>query len=1126
MRTMRLSVCTVGLACQLAVPHLLAETPGSVSVAIYDASKDGRDKVAQAPLIAALLRETEGISVALVGDLKLSSLLPHQVLILPDDPLGEKGRDGLAKDVPAYVEAGGGFLSCAQGARCIGGGYPPASIDPLMPSICSFAADLNFLRDSKTLGKKALPAELYAVVSAGDHPITQGIDKILPADTKRWHGPVENYAMVKVGPDGERVLVHPDFPFYAAMAVGRLGGGRAAFTGMRFIFSFAAPPDEEDLDAAAEEKPKMENDREHLLLNTVRWLAQPPDAKRMVSHAQTRFLEFGGSLAKRRELIARQQERLAAAMKDVPGSPGASAAAECLAKIEKAETDSPDRTWSEPFVASVQPSREQAAAAFLKLREMEEVLRRETVSLLKQAAEVRVSLYEKAKKRPPREIPAYPRGVCHTKYRVDNVAARGKGWPERIAERYMRELSWELHANVEVGLVGQARALGKYNTNRTAWDPYAAFADAYGIALAPFTTDPTGLGLDKQNPFQTYARYPALFAFLWDEPLCFKGKGNYNHVWPNALERFRAYVKEHYQPEVLSRYRVDPKTVTFSAVVNPNAADAEALLAKEPHYSSLESMEEKRECAQALWMMAGEHFRDEMKARLSIGIQALKQADPEIRAWINLNIFPWYSYGASLLGSAEIAEILSVDPYRNGSLVEMLMMEMIRGATDAPVWGIAFGGVEYGWEMRYRRHLYNIVLPGDGLFTFSMDTMYKHQHSYGSTRPSWSDGFWDITAEVYRDIERTEQYLAGRKSIAPVAILLSERTQWGRYFCGWGGKGKGRRYEETVLSLYHDFLASHVPVDIIWAERLSRYDLSRYALIVAPAADCIQDREREVVEGWVGSGGTLLATGATSACDHFGNLRPDFAWRDLFGATRQSTKALDPKRVEKGEVAMTVSAVHPILGALKNGSRIAYRGDERELVKASSGTVLATWPDGSPGVILSQKGKGAVLYTSASSFGSEPKYYGYTWQVGPMPEGTRELLDGCVAYALKQKGMQRPVRLEPKSEDLIADLRVQETDGKRRLVLQLLQRDAAYTVDKSKAPRGIRWKGSSLPVDCLIPHEHAAVKVSLELPKGIEPAKVKVLAPLLEKELAATAQGTTLNFETPPFVQHTIIVIE
>ena len=209
-------------------------------------------------------------------------------------------------------------------------------------------------------------------------------------------------------------------------------------------------------------------------------------------------------------------------------------------------------------------------------------------------------------------------------------------------------------------------------------------------------------------------------------------------------------------------------------------------------------------------------------------------------------------------------------------------------------------------------------------------------------------------------------------------------------------------------------------------------------------------------------------------------------------------------------------------------ARIAYRGNEREVVEALPGTaVLAAWDDGTPGVLFSEVGKGAVLYTSATFFGSEPRYYQYLWQVGPMPAGTRELLEGCVAYALEKKGVPRPITLEPSSEDLIADLRAQKGgDGQQRLVLQLLQRKAAYTVDKAKAPRGLAWKGSTLPIECLVAHEHPAVKVKLAVPAGADLSRAVVGCPLQGWVLEAQVAGQTVSFQVPAFVQYTIVVVD
>ena len=411
----------------------------------------------------------EGIAVKTVGDLKLDALLPHDVLILPDDALGKQGAQGLGRDVPAFVEAGGGFLSCAQGARCIGGGYPPASIYPLMPSICAFAADLNFLKDARTLRKGKLPEAFYKVVPAGGHPITEKISQILPADINRWKGPVDNYAMMKLGRDGQAVLIHPSFPFYPAMAAGPLGGGRAAFAGMRFIFSFPQEPEEEDLDAASDEKPKMEEDRELLLINTIRWLARPRDTNRMAVHALRRLQALKELKARQEAAISYTEGRLRADLQGVPELSKDAAFAQCSAALARAKKASPGLEWTRSLMDSLPHSQAQTARAFLKCREFEEGLRTARVRLLKLAGETRTAAYRAAGKFPKRGLPLYPRGTFHTKARVDEVAGRGQEWTEKIAERYLRELSEELHANLEVGLVCTARALGKYDTKEVSF---------------------------------------------------------------------------------------------------------------------------------------------------------------------------------------------------------------------------------------------------------------------------------------------------------------------------------------------------------------------------------------------------------------------------------------------------------------------------------------------------------------------------------------------------------------------------------------------------------------------------------------------------------------------------------
>ncbi len=125
--------------------------------------------------------------------------------------------------------------------------------------------------------------------------------------------------------------------------------------------------------------------------------------------------------------------------------------------------------------------------------------------------------------------------------------------------------------------------------------------------------------------------------------------------------------------------------------------------------------------------------------------------------------------------------------------------------------------------------------------------------------------------------EQNEQYLSHRQPVATVGIVYSQRNH--DFF--------GRNdYEQMVSAPERGFtealLHARIPYVMVHADDLERY-ASQLKLLILPNLGVMTDPQVAAVRAFVQKGGGLIATGASSLCDQWGDPRPDFALADIFG---------------------------------------------------------------------------------------------------------------------------------------------------------------------------------------------------------------------------------------------------
>jgi hypothetical protein len=190
-----------------------------------------------------------------------------------------------------------------------------------------------------------------------------------------------------------------------------------------------------------------------------------------------------------------------------------------------------------------------------------------------------------------------------------------------------------------------------------------------------------------------------------------------------------------------------------------------------------------------------------------------------------------------------------------------------------------------------------------------------------------------------------ERYLRNESPLARVALLYSEQT--GTYH---SGVTTGDRPGDHVLGMYQALVESRIPFELQHEALLTPERLDRFKLLILADAAALSTEQCDAIRAYVGRGGSVLATFATSLFDEIGQRRADFGLADLFGVSftgridgpmQNSYLSLDADRA--------TGRRHAILDGLEDTPRIVngvFRVDVRPMQDFPSPvTLIPSYPD-------------------------------------------------------------------------------------------------------------------------------------------------------------------------------------
>lgn len=145
--------------------------------------------------------------------------------------------------------------------------------------------------------------------------------------------------------------------------------------------------------------------------------------------------------------------------------------------------------------------------------------------------------------------------------------------------------------------------------------------------------------------------------------------------------------------------------------------------------------------------------------------------------------------------------------------------------------------------------------------------------------PAQSMPSHDVMKRYMADLAAREDYVRGGRPLRWCGLLVSEKTEM------WYGRHEPQeQYIKGIYGAYQVMLERHLPVVLVTDRDLERGDLEGLAVIIAPNAAALSERECENLRAFVRAGGGLVATYETAMYDEEGQPLPDFRLGDLFNA--------------------------------------------------------------------------------------------------------------------------------------------------------------------------------------------------------------------------------------------------
>jgi len=173
-------------------------------------------------------------------------------------------------------------------------------------------------------------------------------------------------------------------------------------------------------------------------------------------------------------------------------------------------------------------------------------------------------------------------------------------------------------------------------------------------------------------------------------------------------------------------------------------------------------------------------------------------------------------------------------------------------------------------------------------------------------------------AQVYRELEKLEEYMEDAEPLRYAAILFSNRSR------DWGGKDRPDHVTDSFRGFYYALTWRRLPVTYICDTDLDEAKLEGFKVIVLANAYSLSRRAVKAVADFSEKGG-VIASYLTSIMDEQGNFMEEFGLSEVLGVSYEGV-------IEAPWSYVKVTESHEVFGDLKEGSLILWGDFDREFI--------------------------------------------------------------------------------------------------------------------------------------------------------------------------------------------------
>ncbi|MCS7314843.1 MAG: beta-galactosidase [Bryobacterales bacterium] len=411
----------------------------------------------------------------------------------------------------------------------------------------------------------------------------------------------------------------------------------------------------------------------------------------------------------------------------------------------------------------------------------------------------------------------------------------------------------------------------------------------------------------------------------------------------------------------------------------------------------------------------------------------------------------------------------------------------------------------------------------------------------GGLQPWWHYvGAWHEDRRMYRTpepvmrwVRQNQPYLVNREPVAAAGLVWSQRNT--DFF---GRDEAAERVEAPYYGWVHVLVRARIPYLPVHADELARA-VGRLRVLILPNLGALTRQQCDAIRGFVKAGGGLVATGATSLYDEWGDPLRDYALADLFCAHLHAPAPRLPGRRhpespgtrQRPAAQHTYLRLHPALRSKVDGPRAPDApepaGERHEVLRGFEETDLI--PFG-----------GILLPHSADAGASVPLTYVPPFPTYPPEFAWMRVADsGIPALVLSEHGRARvaflPAELDrwyfhyhlPDHANLLASLvrwcarepMPLTIEGRGLLDCHLYRQQGRLILHIVNLSNPFAWRApmeESLPVGPL--------KVSIRLPEAVKARRA--VATVSGRTLRCSVHQGQANFEIPMVADHEMVIVE